>query len=241
MAQVQAYEAGMAQVKAYEAGMAQVKEYETGKATLDAAAKQLAAGKAKLDAGATQLAAGKTKLDEAAAQLVAGKTALDDAAAQLKVGKAQLAEFEAGETQVLAGYATLKENPSIKEKIDDGMTPLAAAKEVMDEETVKTTNELTSRAYLYIALIVVAVIGIVAAIMGVGLENSPTANKVKGSVILGVIALIIAVVANIYGAMNGYTAFPLQMVAVILEAVFALLFVVSIFNYKNAGSIKTVK
>ena len=227
--------AGKAQIDAYEAGMAQVKEYETGKATLDAAAKELAAAKAQLDSGATQLKAGKVELEEAAAQLVAGKAELDVAAIQLKDGKAQIAEFEAGEAQIQAGYDTIAKNPDVKVKIDNGMTPLAAARAVVDEETVTTTKSLTSRLFVNIAIILVAIIGGIAAVISTGVVKAPNQKNVKLSTILGIAALAIAVLANIYGAMNGYTAFRFQMISVIAEAIAALLFVVAIFGYKDTA------
>ena len=62
----------------------------------------------------------------------------------------------------------------------------------------------------------------------------PSIGKIKGGIILGIIALVLAVAANIYGFTAGYTAYTLQFVGLIAELVFGLLFVVAIMKYKNA-------
>lgn len=245
----------------YEAVMAQINEYENSKSTLDAIAIQLAAAKAKLDpyeAGMTQineyeisktalylavvqLAEGKIKLNDAASQLLDGKKALDEAKFQLEDGKTKLVEFESGETQINEGYATLAENPNIKIKIDNGMTPLVAAKKVMDEETIRTTNKLMSRFYLYIALIFVAILIIIAAIIIIILTIIPTVNKINGSVILIIVSFIISILANIYGTINAYTEIPLQMISLVLQSLFTLLFIIFILNYKHTIFINPVE
>ena len=254
-----AYEAGKAQLAAnkatYEAGKAKLAaskpQLDAAKTQLDAAAKtiaageqQLAAGKAKLDAAAKQLADGKSqlaqyeqgkaKLEAAATQLTEGKAKLDAASKQLADGKAQLQQFEDGQAQVDAGVAKLEENADVKAKIDSGMDAIAAGRAVVDEQTAKTTKELMARVYQYGMLLLVALFGIIASILGLGAAKAPSIGKIKGGVILGILALVVAIAANVYGAMNGYSAFQVQMTAMIAECLFALLFVVSIFKYKNA-------
>lgn len=250
---VEKYEAGLAGVAEYEKGKATLqasekqlnaaksqldagqKQLNAGKAKLDAAQKQLTAGKAKLKAAETQLATGKAKLAEAEIELANGKTALEDAKVQLKNGKEQLAEFEEGEKQIQAGYAVLAENVAVKAKIDKGMDPVAAAKAVIDEETVKGTKEVMARVYVISAIIIVAIVGAIASSMGINVAKTSDVAKLKNGFILGVIALVIAVLANIYGAMNGYSAYKFQMTAAILEVIVAIAFVASINQYKSTA------
>ena len=122
----------------------------------------------------------------------------------------------------------------MKAKIDSGMDAVAAGRAVVDEETAKTTKELTARAYQYIGLFILALLSLIAAVLGLGAVKTPRAGKIKGGVILGILSLIVAIAVNVYGAVNTYSAFPTQMWAMIIGGVFSLLFVVSIFQYKNA-------
>lgn len=219
-------------------------ELTAGKKTLDESAPLLAAAKAQLAAaekqlaeGKTQLAAGKAKLDEyeaGKATLEAAKPQLEAAEKQLADGKAQLDQFEDGQKTVDAGFATLAENADVKAKIDAGMDPIVAGREVVDEQTVITTDTLMSRMYQYIALVVAAILGLVAGIMGAGAAKMPSVGKIKGGVILGALALVVAIGANVFGALKSYSDYTLQMVAMIAIAVAALLFVVAIIKYKNA-------
>ena len=114
------------------------------------------------------------------------------------------------------------------------MDEIAAARAVVDEQTAKTTKELMARVYQYGGIFLIALFGIIAGILGLGAVKTPSVGKIKGGVILGILALVVAIAVNVYGAVNGYSAFPAQMGAMIAEAVFALLFVVAIFQYKNA-------
>ncbi|MEG1540307.1 MAG: hypothetical protein RRY47_00040, partial [Oscillospiraceae bacterium] len=156
------------------------------------------------------------------------------AAKQLEDGKALIAEFEAGQAQVDAGYATVKENPEVLKRIEGGMDPIEAGRAEVDAQTVITTKDLTGRLFLYLGAILAALVGIVAAILGFGAATTPSIGKIKGGIILGALALLVGAAANVYGFMNAYTAFPMQMYAIIAVAVFALLYVVAIFRYKNA-------
>ncbi|MEG0777611.1 MAG: hypothetical protein RSG55_02065, partial [Oscillospiraceae bacterium] len=236
------YEAGQQKVAAAEPALkagkakldASLPVLNAGKAKLAASLPALEAGRAKLATGAQTLAAGKAKLAAAPAQLAEGKANLEAAAKQLEDGKALLAEFEAGQAQVDAGYAEVEKNADVKAKIDAGMDPIAAGREVVDEQTVKTTKELTTRLYLYLALLFVAIIGLIASICGISAAGTPGIGKIKAGIILGVVTLLVAVVANVFGMMNAYQDFPLQMVAMLAEAVFSLLFVIGFITYKNA-------
>ena len=247
-----AYEAGkivLAEKKAeYEKGKATyaagLAEYNAGKAELDKNAPVLAAAKTQLDAATKQLADGKAKLDQyeagqaklsaAEVQLAEGKATLEAAEKQLAEGKAKLEEFEAGEAQIQAGYETLDKNERIKAKVDAGMDYVAAGREVIDEQTVETTEELTGRAIQYGATAVIAILGIVASILGLGAAKMPSINKIKGGIILGLLTVVLAIAANAYGALNGYTGFPIQMAAIVGIGVFALLFFIAFNTYKNA-------
>ncbi|MEA4895960.1 MAG: hypothetical protein VB064_11980 [Oscillospiraceae bacterium] len=249
---------GKAKLIPYDTVMGLIKEYEDGKAQLDAAAAQLDAAKPVLDAAPAQLAAGKKQLDAASAQLTAGKAQLqeyeagkaqldaaapqladgkaqlEDAAKQLADGKAKLTEFEDGQAQIDAGIATLKETAGIAAKIDGGMDPVAAGREYLAEQTVITTKELTDRMIVYGAFLLAAVLGFIAAILGAGAAKMPSIGKIKGGILLGVLALVFALGSNVYGFMTAYQDYMLQAVAAGAILVFSILYVIAIFTYKNA-------
>ena len=149
-------------------------------------------------------------------------------------GKAKLAEFEAGQAQIDAGYATLLENPDVKAKVDAGMDKIAAGREALAEATVETTKMIVDRVIVYGAFILAALIGLIAAILGFGAAKMPSIGKIKGGILLGLISLVLAVGSNGYGIYTSYQEFVMPMVAAIAVCVFALLFVVAIFRYKNA-------
>lgn len=115
------------------------------------------------------------------------------------------------------------------------MDPVAAAKAVIDEETVKGTKEVMARVYVIAAIIIVAIVGAIASSMGINVAKTSDVAKLKNGFILGVVALVIAVLANIYGAMNGYSAYKLQMTAAILEVIVAIAFVASVNQYKSTA------
>jgi len=56
----------------------------------------------------------------------------------------------------------ISKSTDIKDKVDYGMSPIDAGREYLEEQTVITTKELTDRLYLYIAMTITAVIGIIA-------------------------------------------------------------------------------
>lgn len=196
------------------------KQLEAGKAKLDAAAKEIEAGEKKLSAAESEIAAGRQKLIDAAKQLT-------DAEQQLADGKEQLDTFEEGQAQVDAGYAVLMKNEKIAAKVnDEGMDALDAGYLVVEESTAETTEDLVTRA-IYIGLsMLAALIGIVAAAMA--------AKGRRVNVIAGVMLLLMAA-ALILGVIRSFSAHPLQMAAMIVLMVAAIVFAVSGMKSKEAA------
>ena len=196
------------------------KQLEAGKAKLDAAAKEIEAGEKKLSAAESEIAAGRQKLTDAAKQLT-------DAEQQLADGKEQLDTFEEGQAQVDAGYAVLMKNEKIAAKVnDEGMDALDAGYLVVEESTAETTEDLVTRA-IYIGLsMLAALIGIVAAAMA--------AKGRRVNVIAGVMLLLMAA-ALILGVIRSFSAHPLQMAAMIVLMVAAIVFAVSGMKSKEAA------
>ena len=196
------------------------KQLEAGKAKLDAAAKEIEAGEKKLSAAESEIAAGRQKLTDAAKQLT-------DAEQQLADGKEQLDTFEEGQAQVDAGYAVLMKNEKIAAKVnDEGMDALDAGYLVVEESTAETTEDLVARA-IYIGLsMLAALIGIVAAAMA--------AKGRRVNVIAGVMLLLMAA-ALILGVIRSFSAHPLQMAAMIVLMLAAIVFAVSGMKSKEAA------
>ncbi len=126
------------------------------------------------------------------------------------------------------------ENPIAKAKIEAGVDPVTAGREAVAETEAATTAKVMGKLVVCVAAILIGILGIIASIMGAGAAKMPSIGKIKGGIILGIIALVLAVAANIYGFTAGYTAYTLQFVGLIAELVFGLLFVVAIMKYKNA-------
>ena len=184
------------------------KEITTGEKKLAAAEKEIAAGEKKLADAETEIAAGEKKLADAEVQLA-------DAEVQLADGKAQLEVFEEGQAQVDAGYATVLKNEKIAAKVDGGMEILDAAYEVVDEETVATTDRLMGRAtYLGIAMAAALIVLIGVAVVWFN----------KRAVVIAAIALVAAIVANVHGLTRTYHEHELQMAAMLVLAVMAAIF-----------------
>ena len=197
-------------------------ELDAGKAKLDAAAVTIATGEQKLAAAEKEITAGEQKLAAAETEIAAGEkkladaeVQLADAEVQLADGKAQLEVFEEGQAQVDAGYATVLKNEKIAAKVDGGMEILDAAYEVVDEETVATTDRLMGRAtYLGIAMAAALIVLIGVAVVWFN----------KRAVVIAAIALVAAIVANVHGLTRTYHEHELQMAAMIVLAVMAAIF-----------------
>lgn len=195
---------------------------DDGKAQLEEAAATIAAGEKKLAAAEKEIAAGEKKLADAETEIAAGEkkladaeVQLADAEVQLADGKAQLEVFEEGQAQVDAGYATVLKNEKIAAKVDGGMEILDAAYEVVDEETVATTDRLMGRAtYLGIAMAAALIVLIGVAVVWFN----------KRAVVIAAIALVAAIVANVHGLTRTYHEHELQMAAMIVLAVMAAIF-----------------
>lgn len=196
------------------------KQLEAGKAKLDAAAKEIAAGEKKLSAAESEIAAGRQKLKDAAEQLT-------DAEKQLADGKKQLETFEDGQAQVDAGYETLMKNEKIAAKVnDEGMDALDAGYLVVDESTAETTEDLVTRS-VYIGLsMLAALIGIIAVVM---------ASKGRRVSIISGIMLLCMAAAIILGVIRSFNEHPLQMAAMLVSALAAVMFAVSEMKSKTAA------
>lgn len=252
-ADIARYEAGVKQLADAEvqlaAGKQQLAEAEPqladARAKLEAAEKQLTAGKATLSSAETQIAAGENKLNAAAGQLAAGYEQLDDAKGQLADGKQQLQTFEDGEAQVAGGIETLRENARVAELIDSGADPIAAGRQAVDESTEATTKELMSRLYCYFLAIFGGLLAVITGVIGARAADMPSVGKIKASIILGGLTVLVALAANIYSTnivskytinMVTYTQYntTLQVAAMAILGIGAVLFVVSIIRFKNA-------
>ena len=203
------------------------KQLSKAKAKLDAAKKQLDAGKAELAKNAPTIAAGEKKLDAAEKELDAGKAKLvdaekqlADAEKQLADGKAKLDEFETGQAQIDAGYETLMQNEKIAAKVkNDKMDALDAGYLVVDESTAETTEDLVTRAIYIGAAMLAALLGIIAAVIGL---------KGKNVKALAIVTFVVALASLIYGITRHFGAHPLQMAAIIVLAAAAFLFVFAV-------------
>lgn len=214
-------------VGAYNQMQTGIKEYEDNKALLDKAEQDLTAGKQlldenklKLDAGRKvyeeglkkaengelQLAQGQAALTGSAARLEAGKARLSAAESELKAGREKLAEFEAGEKKIKAAEAEMKKNEDIKMNLaqNPSLSLAEAFRKALDDATVKTTKELTTRASILGAVGLAAAILFIAGVFG--LFSKP----------LGALALIgaaLSIFALIFTFMGERGITPLQIAA----------------------------
>ncbi|MGI5986145.1 MAG: hypothetical protein GXY01_07570 [Clostridiales bacterium] len=244
-AQIAQLEEGIAALDAKKA------DYETGSAVLEDSRAEYVTGKdayelskANYDERLAQFNAAKEAgtIDDAAA--AATQTQLDAIASQLEVAKANLEEYEAVEAKVEeyeasqahieAGIAKLSEKESVKEKIAAGTDAIDAAKEALDEESIKTSTELKTRLYINAAAVLVAVFALISGVLGAGAANIPSVGKIKGGILFGLLSLVLAIAANVYGYMNDYTAYTILLSALAAETVISLLYVISVFRYKSA-------
>ena len=242
-------------------GQAQLKVYEDGLAQLEEAEKTIAAGEKSLKEAEGQLAAGEGKLKDAEGQLADGD-------AQLKVFEEGEAQLAAGMEQLLAGMTasytrdgkevvpSLKsllgddfsiwakdENGNIKVERDCQFLDLEQCTKLCDEADhyldlsgADTTEEVAGRIIMAALMGLASVLGIIAGLVAL---VGP-----KTGFVSGLIAAIMAVVANGVGLFIGYgnLAYQVktvvdgadkytyvgdtQMAAVIVLAVIAVLFTV---------------
>ena len=194
---------------------------------LSTANNDLSSAKTKLNNGSRQIKEGEIKLNAAKNEIEAGKLKLETARQELDNGKLKLEEFEAGEAKINAAYDELKKNDSIKEKVERGMMPIEAAREVIDEETVKTTKDLTYRAIVCVSIIITSALGMIASFISI------ISKKVNIALIMGIIVIIISVAANYYGMINGYADHSLLKQGAISVMLLSIVYTYSIYKSKN--------
>jgi uncharacterized phage infection (PIP) family protein YhgE len=214
----------------YKKGLA---DYEAGKQQLAEAAQQLEAGKAQLAEGEKLLEDGKAQLEDAAKQLEEGKVALeegqaalDDAAVQIAEGEEQLAAFEDGRDQVIAGLEQAKATetypgiPSIAERLgpdfdymknetdldmDKGLEVVGAARAFASDTTDAVTKEVTSKAVGAILAIAGSAVALLAGVMGLVSKKTKVSGVMAllgaGVAVAGVIVTLTA--GNTFSAIAG--------------------------------------
>jgi X-X-X-Leu-X-X-Gly heptad repeat protein len=224
-------EDGQAQIKQYEDGQAQLAE---GAQTIADGEKSLAEGKQTLTSGYAQYNAGVDQLKAGAAKLASGKAQLsvfEDGEDQVAAGIDQLMAIEPivrkdGTTAVKSVAERLGDNYSYWAKNSDGtikqynghnfldldacLKACDAGEAYINDQGEDVTPELTSRAYLYLAMFVIMLLGLIAGIKGADAAFAP--KRLEGTAFLGMVVAILAVGANVYGLINRYNAYtyPLE-------------------------------
>ena len=112
------------------------------------------------------------------------------------------------------------QNEKIAAKVkNDKMDALDAGYLVVDESTAETTEDLVTRAIYIGAAMLAALLGIIAAVIGL---------KGKNVKALAIVTFVVALASLIYGITRHFAAHPLQMAAIIVLAAAALLFVLAV-------------
>jgi hypothetical protein len=248
-----------------EDGQAQIKEYEDGQQTLAQGAKSIADGQAALAQGKQTLIkgysdynAGVDALNKGAAQLASGKAQLsvyEDGEDQVAAGLDTLIAQKAimshdGKTVVVESIASrLGDNFSYWALNDDGtvkqvnghnfldldacLKAAQAGTDYINDQGDTVTPELTGRVFLYMASFVVCLMGAITGI--VGADASFAHRRLEKATFLGFLTAILAVGANVYGYIGGYTGYTypledgtysgtLQFIALITLAAMAIIF-----------------
>lgn len=255
----------------YEDGQAQIKQYEDGQAQLADGANSLANGKAALAEGKqtlldgySQYNAGVDSLNNGAAQLASGAAQLsvfEDGEDQVAAGLDTLLATPAiyahdGKTVVVKSvadrlgsnysYWALNDDGSVKQvrghnylNMDACLQAAQAGTDFINDQGDSVAPELTGRAYLYMAMFAVCLIGVISSIIGANAAYVP--RRLERAAFFGAATSILALGANVYGLMGGYTGYTyplkdgtysgtLQFMALVLLAGIALIFTVAAFS-----------
>ncbi len=244
-------------ITTYEDGQAQIQTYEDGLVQLEEAEVALSDGRAQLATGQSQLAAAQGQLADGASQL-------EDGLAQLAVfedGEKQVAE---GVETLFALCPTLYRSGSdeiavlgVKERVGDDFSSYQldetgavmtknnveyldfkscllvadAGRAYIEDQTVDVTAEVLARVVTGAIAAVAALLGLIAGILGL-------AGKTRAPIVLGAIAAVLAVGANVYGTMTRYTGYTypledgtftggMQLAAFLLLAAAAVVFLIA--------------
>jgi len=260
---------GKPQLEKYEAGQKQLaeaeKQLQDGEQKLAAAQKELQAGYATYNAGVDQLNSG-------AAQLANGKTQLsvfEDGASQVAYGMAVLMSqptiYDGSSDRVAVksvadrlgkdfSYWKLNADGTIMVvngcqylDFDNCLLVCKAGQNYIADTEADVTQELMSRANLYIVLFIICILGTIAGIKGVDAAYAP--KRLEGTAFLGMITAVLAIGGNAYGLISGYTDYTyplengaysgnLQFIAYVVIAVLATVFAVVTYSamssYKKA-------
>ena len=228
---VSQYEDGQSQIKEYEDGQ---QTLANGAKSIAEGEQTLAEGKQTLANGYASYNAGVDSLKKGAAQLASGKAQLsvyENGEDQVAAGIDQLLAIEPivrkdGTTAVESVAERLGDNYSYWAKNSDGtikqynghnfldldacLKACDAGEAYINDQGEDVTPELTSRAYLYLAMFVIMLLGLIAGIKGADAAFAP--KRLEGTAFLGMVVAILAVGANVYGLINRYNGYtyPLE-------------------------------
>ena len=254
-AQIKKYDDGLAELKAAEVNIA------TGEKELAAAKQELDAGYKTYEDGMKQLADGKAQLDvfedgmnqvNEFTQVFFTQGTVYRHNGELAVANAQmrLGEDFSWEKRDSSGNSVTMLNGEPYLELDKCLDVCREFYTAYQEQVADVTNELQLRLVLYFALIAAGVLGIVSGVLGL---------FGKGR-IFGLITAVVAVAANIFGLCTRYTGYTypvrdmgadgeylvdaageythtysgtMQLIALLLLAVIAVLFAVRFFTAKK--------
>jgi hypothetical protein len=194
--------------------------------------------------GAAQLASGKAQLsvyEDGEDQVAAG---LDTLIAQKAImshdGKTVVVESIASRLGDNFSYWALNDDGTVKQvnghnflDLDACLKAAQAGTDYINDQGDTVTPELTGRVFLYMASFVVCLMGAITGI--VGADASFAHRRLEKATFLGFLTAILAVGANVYGYIGGYTGYTypledgtysgtLQFIALITLAAMAIIF-----------------
>lgn len=180
------------------------------------------------------------------ATLSVTQSILDQGAKKLETEKAKLTEYEAAQTfvdnyksdqaEINSNFSKLSQNAAIAAMNNAGLTPIAAAKEALKQDTQQTSRRISAGIYLCAMSLITAVLALFASLKGMNAVKLHGNDNIKDATFLGLTSLVLAVAANVFGIMNGYPVTKLLSAAFIGETFFALLFVISAIKFRKTFS-----
>lgn len=135
--------------------------------------------------------------------------------------KKKLNQFEEGEKKVKDGTELLISKEDVQRVMAENpsLTPIEAGRLAVEKATEEVTKELTARIIQYFALVFASVVATASAVFFLMASNKKVCRI---SIIIGFVSLAASILGNVWGIANGYSAFPMQMTALIV--VFATAF-----------------
>ena len=243
------------------------KDLAAGKKALEDGESELAAGKKALEDGESELAAGAKELADGAARLEAGRNdleAFENGMAlvdeyTMTCYKNEPIYRHNGDMAVPGPEQRLGEDFDWKKYDENGelvtlrngepyldldrcLVVCKSFRESVAHHVADVTHELYMRLGLYVVLAVAAILGIIGGVLGL-------AGK-RGAFVLGIITAVLAAGCNIFGLLtryHGYT-YPLkdgtysgtlQLIAIIIFALTALVFLVVTASARNKAAVES--